>query len=147
MEARVEPREQLVAPRREGKKLAEMSATTGYARTCCSKLAKEFDASPRAAAKLNRGGRAEGTGRKLTAKEQEKVQRWIRDRRPDQLRLPCALWTLCAVKELIRREIRMRLPRSSTAVYLSRRGFTSQRPKKCACERDDAAVKRRLKLE
>ena len=147
VEARVELRKQLVALRREGKTLVEISAITGYARTYCSKLAKEFDASPRAAAKLNRGGRAEGTGRRLSAKQEEQVQRWIRDRCPDQLRLPFALWTLRAVQELVRREFRMRLPKSTTAVYLARWGFTSQRPKKRAYERDDAAVKRWLKVE
>lgn len=147
MEARVELRKQLVALRREGKSLVEISAITGYARTYCSQLAKQFDASPRAAANLKRGGRPEGKGRKLSAKQEDQIQRWIRGRCPDQLRLPFALWTLRAVQELVRREFRILLPKSTTAVYLSRWGFTSQRPKKRAYERDDAAVKQWLEVE
>jgi len=143
----VELRKQLVALRREGKTLVEISAITGYARTYCSQLAKQFDASPRAATKLNRGGRPQGNGRKLSAKQEDRIQRWIRDRCPDQLRLPFALWTLRAVQELVRREFRIRLPKSTMAVYLSRWGFTSQRPKKRAYERNDAAVKRWLEVE
>lgn len=41
----------------------------------------------------------------------------------------------------------MRLPKSTTAAFLSRWGFTSLRPKKRAYERDDAAVKRWLKVD
>lgn len=147
MESRVELRKQFVALRREGKTLVEISAITGYARTYCSKLAREFDAAPRAASKLNRGGRSEGTGRKLDAKQEAQVQRWIRDRCPDQLRLPFALWTLRAVQELVRREFRIRLPKSTTALYLARWGFTSQRPKKRAYERNDEAVRQWLEVE
>ena len=37
----------------------------------------------------------------LTAEEAGKVQGWIRDRTPDQLKLPFALWTSRAVRDLI----------------------------------------------
>lgn len=147
MEARTELRRQVLVLRREGKTLVEISRITGYARSYCSTLAQRLEARPQAATVWNRGGRVKGTGRKLTAKQEAQVQRWICDRCPDQLRLPFALWTLRAVQELIRREFGVRLPKSTTALYLSRWGFTSQRPNKRAYERDDAAVKRWLEVE
>lgn len=145
--ARIELRKQVLVLRREGKTLVEISRITGYARSYCSTLARQLEEAPRSAAVLNRGGRAQGTGRKLTEKQEVQVQRWICDKCPDQLRLPFALWTLRAVQELIRTKFWIRLPKSTTALYVSRWGFTSQRPKKRAYERDDAAVKRWLKVE
>ncbi len=125
----------------------EISRLTGYARSYCSTLARRLEEAPRSAAVVNRGGRTEGTGRKLTGKQEAKMQSWIRDKYPDQLRLPFALWTLRAVRELIRTKFGIRLPKSTTALYVSRWGFTSQRPKKRAYERDDATVKRWLEVE
>ena len=147
VEARIELRKQVLALRREGKTLVEISRITGYARSYCSTLARQLEAAPRLAANLNRGGRARGTGRKLTARQEQQIQRWICGKCPDQLQLPFALWTLRAVQELIRKKFRIRLPMSTMALYLSRWGFTSQRPKKRAYERDDAAVKRWLEVE
>lgn len=144
VEARVELRKQVLALRRDGKTLVEISRITGYARSYCSTLARQLEETPRSATALNRGGRAQGTGRKLTAKQEAQVQRWICSKCPDQMRLPFALWTLRAVRELIRKKFQIRLPKSTTALYLSRWGFTSQRPKKRAYERDDAAVRRWL---
>jgi transposase len=147
VEARIELRKQVLALRREGKTLIEISRITGYARSYCSTLARQLEETPRSATALNRGGRARGTGRKLTAQQEQQVQRWICGKCPDQLQLPFALWTLRAVQELIRKKFRIRLPTSTTALYLSRWWFTSQRPKKRAYERDDAAVKRWLEVE
>jgi transposase len=146
-EARVELRKQVLTLRREGKTLVDISRITGYARSYCSTLARQLEEAPRSATVLNRGGRALGTGRKLTKKQEEQIRRWITDKCPDQLLLPFALWTLRAVQELIRKEFSIRLPKSTTALYLSRWGFTSQRPKKRAYERDDAAVKLWLEVE
>ena len=39
----------------------------------------------------------------LTAEEAGQVQGWIRDKTPDQLKLPFALWTSRAVRDLIGR--------------------------------------------
>lgn len=147
VEARSELRRQVLALRREGKTGEEISRITGYARSYCSTLARQLEAEPRAATKWNRGGRATGTGRKLTPQQETRVQDWICNRYPDQLRLPFALWTLRAVQELVRLKLGIRLPKSTTALYLSRWGFTSQRPTKRAYERNDTAVRRWLKVE
>jgi transposase len=140
-------RRQVLALRREGKTGEEISRITGYARSYCSTLARQLESEPRAATAWNRGGRRVGTGRKLTPQQEAKVQHWICNRYPDQLRLPFALWTLRAVQELVRLRLGVQLPKSTTALYLSRWGFTSQRPVKRAYERDDAAVERWLKVE
>jgi transposase len=60
----------------------------------------------------------------LTAAEAGQVQSWVRDRTPDQLKLPFALWTSRAVQ-----------------LYLQRWGMTPQKPLARAKERQPAAIK------
>ena len=64
----------------------------------------------------------------LTADEAGKVQRWIADKTPDQLKLPFALWTSRAVRELIEQRLGKRLGLSTVQLYLQRWGMTAQRP-------------------
>jgi len=68
----------------------------------------------------------------------------IRDRHPDQLKLPFFLWTSDAVRELIRRESGVRLSSRSVRRHLARWGFTPQKPKRLAYERDPEAARRWL---
>ncbi len=71
----------------------------------------------------------------------------IRDRHPDQLKLPFFLWTSDAVRELIRREFGVRLSSRSVRRHLARWGFTPQKPKRLAYERNPEAVRQWLEEE
>lgn len=75
------------------------------------------------------------------------VVRLITDRCPDQLKLPFALWTREAVRDLIARRFGVRLSVSTVGRYLRRWGFTPQKPLRRAYERDPAAVRRWLKKQ
>jgi len=76
----------------------------------------------------------------LTAEEAEKLRRWIGDKTPDQLKLPFALWTSRAVRELIERRFGKRLGLSTVQLYLKRWGMTPQKPLARARERSPAAI-------
>jgi transposase len=76
----------------------------------------------------------------LTAAESRKVQRWIADQTPDQLKLPFALWTSRAVRDLIERRCGKRLGLSTVQLYLRRWGMTPQKPLARARERAPAAI-------
>ena len=76
----------------------------------------------------------------LTAEEAGKVQGWIRDRTPDQLRLPFALWTGRAVRDLIALRFGKQLGLSTVQLYLQRWGMTPQKPLARARERQPAAI-------
>jgi transposase len=80
-----------------------------------------------------------GKGR-LTAAEARQVQRWIKDKCPEQLKLPYALWTAGVVRELIRRRLGKYLGLSTVQLYLQRWGFTPQKPLSRATQRSDAAI-------
>ena len=66
----------------------------------------------------------------------------IRDRVPDQLRMPFVLWTADAVRELIRRKYGVKVSTRTVQRYLKAWGFTPQKPLRRAYEQDPAAVKR-----
>ena len=76
----------------------------------------------------------------LTAEEAGQVQGWIRDRTPDQLKLPFALWTSRAVRDLIDLRFGKQLGLSTVQLYLQRWGMTPQKPLARARERQPAAI-------
>ena len=76
----------------------------------------------------------------LTAEEAGKVQDWIRDRTPDQLKLPFALWTSRAVRDLIALRLGKTLGLSTVQLYLGRWGMTPQKPLARARERSPTAI-------
>ena len=76
----------------------------------------------------------------LTADEAGQVQGWIRDRTPDQLKLPFALWTSRAVRDLIALRFGKTLGLSTVQLYLQRWDMTPQKPLARARERSPAAM-------
>lgn len=76
----------------------------------------------------------------LSVAQARQVRRWIADRTPDQLKLPFALWTSRAVRELIERRCAKRLGLSTVRLYLKRWGMTPQKPLARATQRSPAAV-------
>ena len=93
---------------------------------------------------VHRRGRRKGQGAALTARECERVIRWIQGRCPEQLSLPFVLWTREAVQELIARRIGRHLALTTVGKYLRSWGFTPQKPVRRAYEKSPAAVERWL---
>lgn len=89
-------------------------------------------------------GRRVGDGRTLAATQERQIQTLIRDKLPDQLKLPFALWTRRAVAQLIEMRYGIRLPVRTMGEYLKRWGFTPQKPIKKAYEQQPKAVKKWL---
>lgn len=75
------------------------------------------------------------------------IVRLITDRCPDQLKLPFALWTREAVRDLIVQRFQVRLSVWTVGRYLARWGFTPQKPVRRAYEQDPVAVRRWLTRE
>jgi transposase len=87
-------------------------------------------------------GRKTGEGRRLTAAQEALIRRLIAEKTPDQLKMSYALWTRAAVAELIAHRFGFRLPVRTMGSYLSRWGYTPQKPMKKAYEQSPAAVKK-----
>jgi len=71
----------------------------------------------------------------------------ILDTMPDQLKLPYALWTRKAVKELVFREFGIVLAINTMGDYLRKWGYTPQKPKKRAYEQNPKSVQKWLDEE
>lgn len=83
---------------------------------------------------LGRRGRIAGSHRRLTARQEQALQRAIIDKTPDQLKLPFALWTRGAIAQYIQKRYGLSLPIRTLGEYLKRWGFTPQRPRRKAYE-------------
>jgi len=81
---------------------------------------------------------------KLKGWQAATISNLVRDRHPEQLKLPFALWTSEAVRLLIKRRFGVVVSARSVRRYLRAWGFTPQKPRRVAYERDEAAVSRWL---
>jgi len=94
--------------------------------------------------KLRRPGRKVGSGRRLSPEQEQIIQKMIREKMPDQLKLPFALWNRRAIQALIKEQFSIDLPTRTINHYLKRWGFTPQRPIKRAYEQNPKKVQQWL---
>ena len=94
--------------------------------------------------RTRRRGRPTGACRRLTVEQEKQIQRLIRDKQPDQMKLPFALWSRIAVQQLIQQLWAMRMPIRTVGEYLKRWGFTPQKPFRRAYEQNPKLVKQWL---
>jgi len=92
-------------------------------------------------------GRAKDSGKRLNPKQEKKIQKLIRDKNPEQLKLDFALWTRPAIRDLVSREFGVDLPVRTLGDYLKRWGFTPQRPLKKSYEQQPERVRQWLDVE
>lgn len=96
---------------------------------------------------LKKGQRGNPTGPRLAGTQAATICNIIRDRHPEQLKLPFYLWTREAVQRLIEQECGITLAVRTVGDYLERWGFTAQRPAVRVYERSEPAVQRWLNEE
>ncbi len=96
---------------------------------------------------LNSKKRGAIQGSKLKKDQAHEVRRLIRDRMPDQLKLPFGLWTREAVQQLISSKYGVELSRWQVGRYLGKWGYTPQKPIKKAFEQKPEEVKKWLEEE
>jgi len=144
VEALNERRRRAVKMRLDGASLKDTATQCEMSRTTVIAAVKAFEAGGWKAVDVDRGGRPVGSGRTLSAEQERDVQRLIRDRTPDHLKMVYALWTRQAVSELIRDRFGIELPVRTMGLYLKRWGYTPHKPMRKAYEQSPAAVKKWL---
>jgi len=92
------------------------------------------------------GIKAKKVGRKtnsgsLTIEQQEKVQKCLIDKNPDQLKLPGFLWNRSNIQGLIKQLFGQTLTLQAISKYLKKWGFTPQRPIKRNYKQNPAEIK------
>ena len=146
-DARQERRVQVIRLRAAGQTYEAIAAQTGLSRTGVFDICQRHAAGGAKALRDAVGGRKIGEGRRLTTDQEAEVRKLICDKTPDQLKMPYALWTRGAVAELIEHRYGIRLPVRTMGLYLSRWGFTPQKPIRRAYEQSPAAVKQWLETD
>jgi len=91
-------------------------------------MVEPFQKREKKALKIKKRGRHIGSCRTLNKEQEKEVQKAIRDKCPDQLKLPFVLWTRIAVQKLIMELWGIEVPIRSIGDYLKRWNFTPQKP-------------------
>lgn len=86
-------------------------------------------------------------GKKINGVQSAEVRRLIKDKLPDQLKLPYGLWTREAVQQLIFEKFGIDLSRWQVGRYLKSWGYTPQKPISKAFEQKPEKVKQWLEKE
>jgi len=135
-------RRQAVGLRKKGKKYTEIADILGVSYSSACQWYKAYEREGIKGIKGKKRGRKTGACRTLTADQERQIQKLIQDKCPDQLKLPFALWTRIAVRQLIMEVWRIEMPIRTVGEYLKRWGFTPQKPFRRAYEQNPKAVKR-----
>ena len=146
-DAQQQIRYQVIRLRKQGRKHNEISAITGVSRSICSTWWTLYQKGGKKALKIKQRGRPKGSCRTLTAEQEKELQKAIRDKCPDQIKLPFALWTRVAVQQLIKQLWTIKMPIRTVGEYLNRWNFTPQKPLKKAYKQNPKAVKAWLNTE
>lgn len=140
-------RRQAVAAVAAGKTQGEAAVLFGVTRQTVSGWVRARRAGGDRALRARKRGRRPGEQQALKPWQQGQIARAIRDKNPDQLKLPFFLWTRAAVRDLIERRFGTRLSLQAVGGYLRRWGFTPQKPVRRAFEQNPEAVARWLATE
>ena len=124
----------------EGLSKAEAARVFGVSRTSVHAWVDLYESQGEPGLTPKRPGRAKGGGR-LKGWQAAIIVRMIRDHCPDQLKMPFALWTREAVRDLIHRKFGIRYALSTMGGLLRRWGFTPQKPVRRAYERNDERIR------
>jgi transposase len=132
---------------KKGIKIMQIVAMTGLSHPTVRATIDLFDAGGWAGIRPALRGRNKGDGHVLSQAQEDAIQRMIIDKRPEQLKMDFSLWSRAAVGQLIEQEFGIKLQVRSIGKYLTRWGFTPQKPIKRAYEQNPAAVQAWLEGE
>ena len=129
----------------EGRRQKDVAAVFGVSQSAITKWMKLY----------RQGGEKALTPRKRGRRKQIQLKPWqaaqtvrtIKDRCPDQVKLPWVLWTRDAVAQLIKDRYGISISRWTAGRYLKRWGMTPQKPAKRALEQNPETVKLWLATE
>jgi len=96
-----ELRARAVSMKQQGKTHQEIAQTLNIGHSTSRLYWKLFKEGGQENLELGQRGRPVGARRTLSKRQEKAIQRAITDKTPDQLKMPFALWTRRAIRELI----------------------------------------------
>lgn len=142
-----ERRKQAIAMHKKGMTRLAIAPLVGAHRNTVGEWIQTWKDGGEQALKPALPGRPKGSGRRLTPDQERDIQRVLKDRCPDQLKLDFALWTREAVRQWVHKRYGIAMPIRTVGWYLQRWGFTPQKPVRRAYERNPAAVQQWLEQD
>jgi len=127
-----------------GKTQVEVAETLGVRRQAVGRWVRAHRRGGDQALAAGQRGRRPGEKAALSARQQAQIAKAIREKNPDQLRLPGFLWTRALVCELINRRYAIRVAEKTAGRYLRSWGFSPQKPARRALEQNPEMVARWL---
>lgn len=146
-EAQQQIRNQAIRLKKAGRTYKEIAEITGVQPTTVCMWYKAYEKGGAKAIRIKKRGRPKGSCRTLNPDQEQELQKAMRDKCPDQIKLPFNLWTRIAVQQYIKQLWSIDMPIRTVGEYLKRWGFTPQKPLRRAYEQNPKAVKRWLTKE
>lgn len=135
-------RNQVIRLQKQGKGNNEVAELLGLSPETTSRWWQRYQREGQSMLAEPKRGRKHGEQRSLNPEQEKKIQKMIVDHYPEQLKLPFALWDRQAIQLLILQQFGINMPIRTVGHYLSRWGYTPQRPIRKAYEQRPAEVER-----
>lgn len=132
---------------KEGFSKRAAAKALGVSRQHLTKWCRAFEEAGYKGLELGRRGRKAAETRMLKPRQCASIVSTIKDKTPDQIKMPFVLWERVAIRDLIERRFGITLALRTITDYLKRWGLTAQRPVARAYERSDQAVTNWLEKE
>jgi transposase len=133
-------RSRAIHARELGYPVVDIASILGVRQETVSRWCSKYEEGGRGALPGDRTGRPIGSGRLLNSEQEQGIRQAIETKSPQELEIASALWTRQAVRELIRKQVGIRLPIRTVGEYLRRWGYTPQKPVRKAYKQDPKAV-------
>ncbi|MCA1699325.1 MAG: IS630 family transposase [Actinobacteria bacterium] len=128
----------------EGHKQVAVAEFLGVARQAVGRWVKAHREGGEQALAAGRRGRRAGEKTALAPWQQAQIAKAIREKNPDQLKLPGFLWTRALVCDLIEQRFEIQIAEKTAGRYLRSWGFSPQKPVKRAYEQSEPKVQKWL---
>lgn len=139
--AQEELRRRAVALVAGGRSQVQVAGLLGVARQAVGRWVKAHREGGEQALAAGKRGRRLGEKTALEPWQQAQIAKAIREKNPDQLKLPGFLWTRALVCDLIETRFRIRIAEKTAGRYLRRWGFSPQEPVRRAYEQSGPKVR------
>ena len=133
-------RKTIIRMLKDGKKGKEIAKDLGVSEGHVSNVKKLYESGGAAALKPKKRGRPAGKNEILTPEQEKEIQKIIVDKTPEQMRFKECMWTRNNIRQLIKDKYGIEIKLSTLGYYLSRWGFTVQRPVKRAYKQDEKKI-------
>lgn len=133
-------RKSIVRLFKQGKKNGEIAQILDVSERHVMAVKKVYAENGIAGIKPKTRGRKTGEKRILTPVHEREIMQIIVDKNPEQLKLKGCMWTRNNIRDLIFQKYKIDIKLSTLGYYLSRWGFSVQRPVKRAYKQDEKQI-------